>query len=461
MRTKANNTTPKRSAWNSFFAKYLQPTWYFNLLPQEGGTPYLVDWRLLSEEEKAVIDFDGGYSTESISLLDAAYQAWHKGIIRTDPAFALGELAFPISVKDNYRFVRKYYHPVWSLYIFLLRIFSGRNPIREFAGLRSASGVKRQNMFAKVYRRGAAYENWPSPLLREKPRISVIIPTLNRYPYLRDGLADLERQEYRNFDVIVVDQSEPFQSRFYDEFQLDLTVIRQKEKALWLARNEAIRRSGAEWLLLFDDDSRVGPGWIAEHLKCADYFQAEISSGVSISEVGSKVPPGYAFLKWSDQLDTGNVLIHRRVFADIGLFDRQFEKQRMGDGEFGLRAYLGGYRNISNNFAQRLHLKVGQGGLRQMGSWDAYRPRNFIAPRPIPSVLYLFRKYFGRKAAWLSVLKNVPPSIVPYRFKRSKHLLLLGSLLSVFLMPLVIWQVARSWRAASRKLTQGARIEKL
>ena len=44
--------------------------------------------------------------------------------------------------------------------------------------------------------------------------VSVVIPTLNRYTYLKDVLEDLEKQDYENFEVIVVDQSEPFQKNF-------------------------------------------------------------------------------------------------------------------------------------------------------------------------------------------------------------------------------------------------------
>jgi GT2 family glycosyltransferase len=90
------------------------------------------------------------------------------------------------------------------------------------------------------------------------------------------------------------------------------------------------------------------------------------------------VPQNYSFFRVSDQIDTGNVLIKRDVFQTIGLFDRQFEKQRMGDGEYGLRAYLEGFLNVSNPYAKRLHLKVGTGGLRQMGSWDGFRPKKFF-----------------------------------------------------------------------------------
>ena len=64
--------------------------------------------------------------------------------------------------------------------------------------------------------------------------------------------------------------------------------------------------------------------------------------------VGAKIPEDYAYFKWSAQLDTGTVLFSKQMMNDTGMFDRQFEKQRMGDGEFGLRSYLCGKTNISN-----------------------------------------------------------------------------------------------------------------
>ncbi len=451
----------QQSSMDQWFLKYLQPTWYFNLQPVKDDIPYFVDWDQLTEAERGLIDFDRKYSSHEVSLLDAAFQAWHKGFIKSDPSQQLHFEALSVTVADNYRFVKKYFHPVWAVYILLLRLFSLHSPIREIRGFMASSGVRKTNLFDKVYPHESTFCSFDSQLLRAKPKVSIVIPTLNRYEYLLDGLRDLEQQDYQNFDVIIVDQSEPFRSEFYSQFQLDIVLIRQEEKALWLARNTAIRHSDADWLLLYDDDSRVAQNWITQHLKAVDYFGAAISSGVSISEKGAKVPPGYRFLKWSDQLDTGNVLIHRKVFQQVGLFDRQFEKQRMGDGEFGLRAYLAGYKNISNSFGRRLHLKVGQGGLRQMGSWDAFRPRSFFAPRPIPSVLYLFRNYFGNTAAFRVLLKNIPPSIVPYRFKRNNLLLLIGSICSILLLPIVAWQVGRSWLEASRKLKEGPKIEYL
>jgi len=133
----------------------------------------------------------------------------------------------------------------------------------------------------------------------------------------------------------------------------------------------------------------------------------------------------------------------------------------MGDGEFGLRCYLAGFSSVSNPLAKRLHLKVSTGGLRQMGSWDGFRPTNWFAPRPIPSVLYLTRKYFGNKLAILDLLIKVPSSIIPIQYKRSPTVLLLVSILSIFVSPLMILQGARSWKQASKMIYEGAKIEVL
>ena len=62
--------------------------------------------------------------------------------------------------------------------------------------------------------------------------VAVIIPTLNRYGYLVDVLHDLEGQDYPNFEVLVVDQSAPYDPGFYESFRLKLKVIRQEKVTL-------------------------------------------------------------------------------------------------------------------------------------------------------------------------------------------------------------------------------------
>ena len=71
------------------FLKYINPTWYNNLIPEGQETPYFVDFRKLDKPEQDLLDIDLGYCNQAGSVADAAYQAWHKGIMKRDPEFSL------------------------------------------------------------------------------------------------------------------------------------------------------------------------------------------------------------------------------------------------------------------------------------------------------------------------------------------------------------------------------------
>jgi hypothetical protein len=433
------------------FIRYITPAWYFRL-PPACDHAYFPHYESLDPELKSLIEFSafgkssGGYQNPEGALRDAAYQAWRKGFVLPPGTQSISGSTALSNPADNYRFVRRFFHPLWSWYILGLRLMTFHHPIREISGFWKQRKTERLQVYARVF---------PQPEIPEPdippPLITVIIPTLNRYDYLAAALRDLEVQDYPHFEVIVVDQSAPFRKAFYDDFQLPLRVLQQEEKALWLARNRAVEEADGDLLLFFDDDSRVGPDWISQHWRGLHYFGCDLSSGVSISAVGSRPPAHYSFYRWSDQVDTGNVLVRRSVFEKIGLFDRQFERQRMGDSEFGLRAYLAGLRNISNPGALRLHLKAAEGGLRQMGSWDGFRPTRWWAPRPVPSVLYLVRKYFGDRAALAMLAFHVPASVADYKHK-SRYYLPLEGLKFLVLIPLLAIQVMMSWQKSTRML---------
>jgi glycosyltransferase involved in cell wall biosynthesis len=315
---------------------------------------------------------------------------------------------------------------------FLRRLLAFKNPYKEFKAFRATQHIPCLDLYSNPLK-FEGYKKFESNLVKAGVKVSVIIPTLNRYEYLQDVLFDLEKQEFKNFDVIVIDQSDNFDASFYEKFKLEIKVIHQQEKLLWTARNRAVKFTDSEFLLFFDDDSRVEPDWISEHLKCLDYFDAQISAGVSISKIGAKVPKSYSYFRWADQFDSGNAMVRRSVFEQIGLFDLQFNKQRMGDGEFGMRAYMSGVRSVSNPYAKRLHLKVSSGGLRDMGSWDGFRPKKWFAPKPIPSVIYFYKKYFPKDFVREGVILGVAMSNVKFHHKSSKVMMSFSVLLSVII----------------------------
>lgn len=435
------------------FIKFIQPAWNCNLA-HKSIAPTFIDYRIAPAGMASIIEPDPAYRTEQATLMDAAYQAFQKGVIpdtgiglKLDPSHAV------TSVYDNYRFVKKYFGFKWSVYVLMLRIITLNNPAREIHAFVSNLRVNKRRLSKEPYFYDFATYAYHSN--KENPLVSVVIPTLNRYSYLQDVFKDLAEQSYKHFEVLVCDQSDPFDQTIYEGWPFAITLIRQEEKALWKARNRCIQASKGAYILLFDDDSRVSPDWILMHLKCIAFFDCAISAGVTDTVVGGGMGARDHYFHLSDVFDTGNAMVAKHVFEKTGLFDRQFEKQRMGDGEFGLRAYLSGYQIISNPYAKRIHLKVESGGLREMGSWDAFRPKGLFAPRPIPSVLYFVRKYFGNQSAIYLMLIAVPPSIVPYKYKGSK-LLKIGSLLLLpFFMPIILFQIMYAWKLSTKKLRQG------
>lgn len=441
------------------FLHYLKPIWYFNLKASVDFGYFPTEKQLTEAGED--IAKDQQYTSEEAKNRDVGWTAFQRGFISKtgEQGLDIWEKA-KVPLHDEYVFLRKNFHWAWVTYVLGLRIITLHNPFAESIAFWKTRKVKRVD-FSKQVILHSDYEGFNSGLIQLQPFVSIVIPTLNRYEYLKDVFKDLENQTYKNFEVIVVDQTDDFKDDFYKGWNLDVKYWFQEEKALWKARNEAIQSAKGEYILLYDDDSLVEKDWIEQHIKTLDFFKADLSSGVSISTVGDEVPQHYSYFRWSDQLDTGNVLLKKEIFTKIGLFDRQFEKQRMGDGEFGLRAYLNGYKNISNPKAKRIHLKVESGGLRQMGSWDGWRPKKLFGPRPVPSVLYLSRKYFGSTLSKYYILNAIMPSLIPYKFKKNKALKLVSFALLPFLLPLVGFQVLKSWNLATKKMKEGSRIDKL
>ena len=439
------------------FINYCTPNWYFNLTNSQSYHSYFLNFDKLSIEEKSIIDFDNNYSSREISLLDASFQGLKKGLIIKDESLQLDTKKLTPTISDNYRFIKKYYGLPWSFFVFFIRLFSFKNPMVEIAGFFANLSVIRLNLFNKVNQ--IKLEDFDSMIVKDAPKVSVIIPTLNRYEYLDRCIKDLENQNYVNFELIVVDQSEPFDPSFYENRNIEIKLIHQETKGLWKARNNAIRKSEGEYILLYDDDSIIEPNWIEMHLKCIEFYNVEISSGVSLATVGSKIPTNYSFFRWADQIDTGNVLIKKDVFRKIGLFDEQFEGMRLGDGEFGFRAFLKSIPMISNPEAFRIHLKVVTGGLRQMGSWDAFRPTKLFAPKPIPSVIYFYKRYLPKLNFRMTIFIGLILSNIKYSNKKHNSFLIISIFKTIFLFPLMIFQYRKSRSVANKMISAGAIIK--
>jgi glycosyltransferase involved in cell wall biosynthesis len=394
--------------------------------------------------DQQVLDL-GVFKFESSMLLDLAYQALELGYIPEQNSRPHFQNIVVENLADNYRFIHRHFGRMKALYVMILRICFLHNPLKECYYFLA-------NRTPKIkIKETSTITDFSNVLIDTSQKVSVIIPTLNRYEYLKDVLLDLEQQTYKNFDVWVCDQSDEFNEDFYKGWDLEIKLIEQKDKALWKARNSCVRNSNSNWLLFSEDDVRIDENWIINHLKVASFFCVDIVSGVFHDSLN--LPKYKSKFKISSFFASGNGLVRKSVFDHVGMFDTAFEKMRMGDGEFGIRCFLNGYRLIQNPMSNCVDLKANTGGLRQMGAWDAIHNIGIFKPKPIPSSLYFARKHFDKNTAFIYGLTQLPKAFIPYSKKNSKiQVKLLYYMVSLIFSPLLLINFMQSWSISSKMI---------
>ena len=435
--------------------KFIKPLWYFHLDCGEN-----VIWPDANHIIPSLI-LDSKYDSTESMVSEVSYIALMNGYIQNHSntrSLSRDIINYKHTAHDEFRFLRKFFSPFWSIGYLIYRIITLRSITKSIIAFIKTFFVKRVNVNYKLFCKTELKFEKPVKFLIDETKVRIIIPTYNRYNALYQLLKDLEKQTYSHFYITIIDQSEDYNKDFYKNFNIHIDLVRQKTPGLWYARNNAIKNTNEKVIGLLDDDSRISNDWLMKHLECLEYFNLEVSAGVSLSKIGAKVPLNYNFYRISDQIDTGNVIFKRKIIKECGLFDEQFEGMRMGDAEFGLRAYRNGIISISNPEAYRLHLKLSEGGLRQLGSWDAFRPTSFLKPRPIPSVLYYARKYFGNYNALIYLLINLPLSLTKYSKKSDYLYALISVLLFLFVFPIILFQTCKSWNVSSKILYDGHKI---
>jgi glycosyltransferase involved in cell wall biosynthesis len=195
--------------------------------------------------------------------------------------------------------------------------------------------------------------------------ISVVVCTYNRRVLLQHALDSLIGQETMDrfsFEIIVVDDgSNDGTSSAVQLFISKCERVRVRYcnsggVGIAGARNKGVSEATGEWVAFFDDDQLAEPRWLLELHGIATASGAECVAGnirislpAAFSEPLSSLQRGLlgetcrkAGREASpDTLLTGNVLIHRGVFASVGLFDLQM-KYGGEDSEFFARVQRAG-----------------------------------------------------------------------------------------------------------------------
>jgi glycosyltransferase involved in cell wall biosynthesis len=175
---------------------------------------------------------------------------------------------------------------------------------------------------------------------RRRPAFSVIVPSYERQAHLPTLLDCLARQAFRDFEVILVDQSAAAW-RVPDEYaSLDILYEHTDLKGTSRARNLGAWLARGDVVAFTDDDCQPQPDWLQN---ARQYFENPRVVGVEGRVVSDRVnDPDYRAVTnvgfEGIGFMTANLLLRRDIFNAIDGFDEQFDVPFREDTDLGWRA---------------------------------------------------------------------------------------------------------------------------
>jgi len=99
-------------------------------------------------------------------------------------------------------------------------------------------------------------------------KISIVIPTINRYPDLENSIKDLQKQLIQDFEIIIVDQTPKENSKDFSYLDHRVRYFWSSNKSASAARNLGLAKAVAPVVLFIDDDVVIDrPEFLNNHLR--------------------------------------------------------------------------------------------------------------------------------------------------------------------------------------------------
>ncbi|MCD6184386.1 MAG: glycosyltransferase [Deltaproteobacteria bacterium] len=170
--------------------------------------------------------------------------------------------------------------------------------------------------------------------MKQKPQISVIIPTYNRGWILKEAVDSVLSQHYTDFELIVVDDGSTDNTlALLQTYKGRLKILQQENLGVSAARNLGIENSCGQYIAFLDSDDL----WLPEKLSFQlEFFILHREALICQTEEmwirnGVRVNPGKKHKKISGHIfeqslalclvSPSAVMVDRRLFEEIGMFD--------------------------------------------------------------------------------------------------------------------------------------------
>lgn len=388
----------------------------------------------IADQIDATTSFDFFLHTLSRKLQPQGLICQSEPRLLKDPAVASSPKA---SQKQLYAFVKQQFKTGWLFFLFFMQL-RYEHKVALMPLLNALLFVKRKALsidFENISFRS-------NRVIKSPFEVDVVIPTLGRPSYLYDVLSDLKNQDLLPRNVLIVEQvpdsSRTSQLDYLTQeewtFSIDHTLIHTTGACN--ARNIALDKVTAPWVLLFDDDVRLEPQTLS---KLQTIAEETASSAMTISCLQPEEQEKHiTYVQWST-FGSGCSLVHKTVI-DTLRFDMALEHGYGEDADFGMQIRNQGEDVLYVPQVKIIHLKAPTGGFRStpVFPWKD----DVVQPKPSPQIMYhrlknttkeqlkgykwvLFFKYFrsqsiknpftyvnyfkkawSRSTYWATILKN-------------------------------------------------------
>lgn len=386
----------------------LSPGIYFNLpMTSSGFSIWNISLQCLVVNKEVIRSLgflNPSFTTVEGAMVDWIYRLLYGGALMERVELLQGNIIEPktsnrIPVADEFRYIKNRLGKKWLMWSLFRYTWGGLASWSE--AWKSFNLVKKEGIIKNPTPLNHDY--WRKASLQKTSyKISIIIPTVERYPYLVTALNQLLLQTILPFEVIVIDQT-PLADRKPELFEgyekIGLRYFSMDQSGQCGSRNLGLLQSSGDYVLFIDDDVEVKQDLLEQHMRCMEYFNADVSCGVCDEVDAGPIPYDYTFIRHSDVFPTNNGMVKRSALEKSGLFDMAFDHGQRADGDIGARVYKTGARLILNPAIRVLHHRAPRGGLRKhnVRKVTFSSSRKYITHFRMPHVteLYLNKRHFA------------------------------------------------------------------
>lgn len=127
-----------------------------------------------------------------------------------------------------------------------------------------------------------------------EPLVSIIVPVFNQELYLRKSIPSLLEQDYRNIQIVIINDGSTDQSNViiseYADADSRIKIVRKENGGLVDATICGIYASEGEYIAFLDPDDYVGHDFISNFIKELDQDYDFVASGIYFENCGSLSP---------------------------------------------------------------------------------------------------------------------------------------------------------------------------